>query len=83
MLGRITCEYIVSYSYNVAINGERDMHSERMSVMARKYTIGHKGNLSDKFWEKLNHISATEILSLIIQIWTCSQSRNGFESKGL
>jgi len=22
-------------------NGERDMHSERMPVMARKYAIGH------------------------------------------
>ena len=47
MLGRITCEYIVSYSYNVTRNGERDMHSERMPAMARKYTIGHKENLSD------------------------------------
>lgn len=34
-------EYIVSYGYNVTGNGERDMHSERMSVMAGKYTIGH------------------------------------------
>lgn len=34
-------EYIVSYSYNVTGNGERDMHSERMPVMARKYTIDH------------------------------------------
>ena len=43
----IYSEYIVSYGYNVTGNGERDMHSERMSVMARKHTAGHKGNLSD------------------------------------
>ena len=41
-------EYIVSYSYNVTRNGERDTHSERISVMVRKYTIGHMENLSDK-----------------------------------
>ena len=35
-------EYIVLYGYNVARNGERDTHSERMSVMARKHTVGHK-----------------------------------------
>ena len=47
MLERITLEYIVTTRYNGTGNGKRDMHSERMSVMARKYTIGHKGNLSD------------------------------------
>ena len=34
-------EYIVSHGYNVTGNGERDMHSERISVMVRKYAIGH------------------------------------------
>jgi len=34
-------EYIVSHGYNVAGNGERDTHSERISVMVRKYAIGH------------------------------------------
>lgn len=34
-------EYIVSHSYNVTGNGERDMHSERISVMIRKYAVGH------------------------------------------
>ena len=34
-------EYIVSHGYNVTGNGGRDMHSERMSVMARKYAVGH------------------------------------------
>ena len=40
-------EYIVSHSYNVTGNGERDMHSERMPAMAKKHAAGHKGNLSD------------------------------------
>ncbi len=35
-------EYIVSHGYNVTGNGGRDMHSERMSAMARKYAIGHR-----------------------------------------
>lgn len=34
-------EYIVSHGYNVTGNGERDMHSERISVMIRKYAVGH------------------------------------------
>ncbi len=29
-------EYIVTTRYNVARNGERDTHSKRMSVMAKK-----------------------------------------------
>ena len=36
MLERITLEYIVTTRYNGTRNGKRDMHSERMSVMARK-----------------------------------------------
>ena len=42
-------EYIVSYGYNVIGNDERDMHSEKMSVMAKKHMIGHMGNLRDRF----------------------------------
>ncbi len=34
-------EYIVLHGYNVTGNGERDTHSERMSVMTRKHAIGH------------------------------------------
>ena len=34
-------EYIVSYGYNVAGNGGRDTHSERMPAMAKKHTTGH------------------------------------------
>ncbi len=76
-------EYIVSHGYNVAGNGGRDMHSERISVMVRKYAVGHMGNLSDMFCGELNHRSAAEPLSLVIQIWKCSQSINDFESKDL
>ena len=76
-------EYIVSHGYNVAGNGERDTHSERISVMVRKYAVGHMGNLSGMSWERLNQRSAAETLSLIIQIWKCSESINDFESKGL
>ena len=36
MLERITLEYIVTTRYNGIGNNKRDMHSERMSVMARK-----------------------------------------------
>lgn len=34
-------EYIVPHGYNVTGNGERDMHSERISAMVRKYAVGH------------------------------------------
>ena len=65
-------------------NGERDMHSERMPVMAKKYAIGHMA----KAYvicpvEGLNHRSAAEALSLTIQIWKCSHSINDFEPKDL
>ncbi len=33
-------EYIVPHGYNVAGNGGRDMHSERMPATARKYAAG-------------------------------------------
>lgn len=33
--------------------------------------------------KRLNHQSAAETLSLVIQIWKCSQTVNGFESEGL
>ncbi len=35
-------EYIVPHGYNVAGNGGRDMHSERMPATARKYAAGRK-----------------------------------------
>ena len=75
-------EYIVSYGYNVTGNGGRDMHSERMPAMAGKYTVGHMGNLSDVSCGKgLNHQSAAEPLSLVCQIWKCSQTVNDSESE--
>lgn len=34
-------EYIVPHGYNVAGNGGRDMHSERMPATAGKHAAGH------------------------------------------
>ena len=66
-------------------NGERDTHSEKDASNGKKICDrSYAETLSDMSCGKgLNHQSAAETLSLIIQIWKCSQSVNGFESKGL
>ena len=62
------------------INGERLVEMVLGEICGRSYAE----TLSDMSCGKgLNHQSAAETLSLIIQIWKCSESINGFEPEGL